>query len=69
MHIYIYLYIYIDIYLCVCVCNKVNDKEYTFFRNSEFHAALHFYPTKYLQNSLYKLFSQITVLNHRIRIS
>ena len=25
--------------VCVCVCNKVNDKEYTFFRNSEFHAA------------------------------
>ena len=31
---YIYMYIYIYIYNA-----EINDKEYYFFRNSEFHAA------------------------------
>ena len=36
MYIYIYIYVYIYIYIYNA---EINDKEYYFFRNSEFHAA------------------------------
>ena len=60
MYIQIYIYIYIYIYKLF----KKKKRNFSFckiFRHSLYQ--LHFYTTKYLQNSVYTIFSQITVLN------